>query len=223
MALPPTADDAGDADDQRRHWDAVYARARGVADLSWHQASPVVSLQLIAFIDLPHDAAILDIGGGGSTLVDALCERGYSDITVLDISATALAAARQRAGERAARWALADVLSWKPERHYDLWHDRAMLHFLVDREDRERYLQTLRAALYPGGHAIIGAFAPGAPDHCSGLPVQHYDADGIMALLGDGFEVVAVRREVHHTPAGVAQPFTWVAALYAPERISTAT
>lgn len=208
---------------RERHWEAIYSGAGDPAALSWHQISPLLSLQLIGYLGVPHDAAVIDVGGGASTLVAALRERGYRDITVLDVSATALEMARRRAGEDAAHWLVADVLAWAPDRHYDLWHDRAVLHFLVDPADRKRYLRTLRAALRPGGHAVIGTFAPEAPDRCSGLPVQRYDSEELLRLLGDDFEPLATRREVHHTPGGVAQPFAWIAVRYAAGRDPSGT
>ena len=204
------------------HWESIYA-SRDPTLLSWYQSRPVVSLELIRLLDIPRDAAVIDVGGGASSLVDELSAAGYTDLTVLDIAATALQAARSRAGEAAASWLCADLLTWSPDRSYDLWHDRAVLHFLVDAADRRRYVATLRAALYDGGNAIIATFAPGAPDHCSGLPVQRYDAGALQELLGSDFELVDTRDEVHHTPAGVAQPFTWVAARCAPQRAASGT
>lgn len=192
------------------HWEGVYT-SRDPTRLGWYQSRPLVSLDLIRLLDIPRDAAVIDVGGGTSTLVDELGAAGYTDLTVLDISPAALQAARSRAGEDAARWLCADLLAWTPDRPYDLWHDRAVLHFLVDDADRRGYLATLRAALRDGGHAVIGTFAPDAPDHCSGLPVQRYDAAALRELLGDDFELAATRDETHRTPQGVAQPFTWIA------------
>jgi trans-aconitate methyltransferase len=212
----------GSGGEDQRRWDSVHAGGDATR-LSWYQSIPATSLDLIATLRVPRDAAIIDVGGGASTLVDALCANGYSGMTVLDISAVALLTARRRAGEDAATWLVADLLTWSPDRRYDLWHDRATFHFLVDEADRARYRDVLHRALRDGGHAIVATFAPDAPEQCSGMPVHSYDADSLVAALGDGFDLVATRREVHHTPTGVAQPFTWIAARYAADRASSGT
>jgi len=211
---------ASELDEARRRlvWEERYASGDPTR-LSWYQSIPTVSLELIDVLGIPGDAAILDAGGGASTLVDALHARGCTDVTVLDVSAAALRVARRRAGRDAAQWIETDLLAWSPGRHYDLWHDRAVFHFLVDEADRERYRRVLRSALRDGGHAIVASFAPEGPDHCSGLPVQRYDADRLLAALGGGFELVAERGELHHTPGGGAQPYTWIAARHAAARL----
>lgn len=213
---------ASELDEARRRvvWEERYAPGDPTR-LSWHQPVPTVSLELIEALGIPRDAAILDAGGGASTLVDALAERGFGDITVLDLSAAALRVARRRAGREAAHWIEADLLSWSPDRRYDLWHDRAVFHFLVDEADRERYRRVLRRALRDGGHAIVACFAPDGPEECSGLPVQRYDTAALLAALGEGFTGVGHRRELHRTPRGDTQPFTWVAARYTAERDSS--
>lgn len=195
-----------------RHWDDAYA-TRGASGVSWYQPSPDVSLELIDALALPHDAAVLDVGGGASTLVDRLVERGWADVTVLDISAAALHEARRRlAGAAGVEWLHRDVLQWRPERRYGLWHDRAVFHFLVERAERDRYVETLGLALAPGGAVVVGAFAPDAPERCSGLPVRRYSPDELVSALGGRLDVVERRREVHTTPTGAGQPFTWIAA-----------
>ena len=154
------------------------------------------------------------MGGGSSRLADRLLAAGHRDLTVLDISAAALELARDRLGQRAnaIEWITADVLSWRPEREYALWHDRAVLHFFTDPDDAVRYRDTLRAALAPNGHAIIATFAPDGPNRCSGLPVRRSSAEQILSLLGAGFELEHAGTRVHRTPAGVQQPFTWTTA-----------
>jgi hypothetical protein len=168
-------------------------------------------LELIEAMQIPRDAAVIDIGGGASTLVDQLWQRGFRDLTVLDISASALDEVRSRPGASSVRRLHEDVLEWQPDRRYDLWHDRAVFHFLVDETDRRSYLRTLQSALNVSGAVILGTFAPDGPAVCSGLPVIRYSAEDLLSLLGDTFEPLANRREIHVTPREVCQPFTWVA------------
>ena len=168
---------------------------------------------------------MLDAGGGASSLVDALLERGHRDVTVLDLAPAALAVARRRLGGAADRvaWVAADLLAGDPPRRFDVWHDRAVFHFLVDPGDRGRYVAVLRAALAPGGLALVATFAPDGPPRCSGLPVRRYDAEGLLAALGGGFSREATRREEHVTPGGTVQPFTWLAARRRAARARPAT
>jgi len=193
------------------HWEHVYERKKPEA-VSWYQPEPVVSLDLIELLDLSPASRVIDIGGGASVLVDRLLAKRFTDLTLLDISDAALQASRQRVGNDArVAWITADLLSWEPTRSYDLWHDRAVFHFLSGGEV-ERYREVLRQALAPSGSVIIGTFAPDGPEWCSGLPVTRYSAEELGAVLGSEFEVVEHRREVHATPAGTVQPFTWIAA-----------
>lgn len=194
------------------HWDATY-RQRGACGVSWFQPTPGVSIELLHRLAIPTDAAVLDVGGGASTLVDALLAEGFSDVTVLDISAEALRALRQRLAANAPVSLIhGDLLAWSPDRPFDLWHDRAVLHFSVEDGVRRRYLDRMRQALRAGGHVIVGAFAADGPRYCSGLPVARYSAEALSELLGTDFDVVEQRREEHVTPTGVIQPFTWLAA-----------
>ena len=196
----------------QNHWDDVYAR-RGPTGVSWYQPEPAMSLRLIEALGLKPDAAILDVGGGASTLVDRLLARGFRDVTVLDVSRTALDLTQARLGPTDRAHVLhQDVRSWAPPARYDVWHDRAVFHFMVDAGDRERYLSALSSGVRPGGHVIIATFASDGPDHCSGLPVLQCDADNIAVALGPRFTLVDTAREEHTTPAGVIQPFTWVVA-----------
>jgi SAM-dependent methyltransferase len=193
------------------HWDDAYSR-RGVGGVSWYQAVPAVSLALVDALGVARDAAVLDVGGGGSLLADELVRRRFTDVTVLDVSAVALEATRGRLpADAPVRCVRANVLEWEPDRRYDVWHDRAVFHFLVDEPGRERYVDTLRRALVPGGGVIVGSFAEDGPEVCSGLPVQRYSATDLATALGDGFQLAETRREAHVTPRGVTQPFTWVA------------
>jgi SAM-dependent methyltransferase len=181
--------------------------------VSWFQPVATVSTELVHRLGIPKHAAVIDVGGGASYFVDALAAKGFSDLTVLDVSLVALGAVRQRLGERpTVALVHADVLSWAPGRKFDLWHDRAVFHFLVDSSARERYLAKLHLALHGGGTVIVGTFAPDGPEYCSGLPVARYSGDELAEALGPDLEVVEEMREEHVTPAGVTQPFTWLAA-----------
>ena len=197
--------------DRARHWDEAY-QARGVDGVSWHQPVPRVSLELIDALGISRSTAVVDVGGGASTLVDHLVARGFEDLTVVDVSARALEATRDRLGpDSRVTFLREDLLEWRPARRYELWHDRAVFHFLVREGDRRRYLQALRGALAARAAVVIGTFAPDAPEMCSGLPVVRYSADELVSLLGDRFEPLESRREEHVTPRGRVQPFTWLA------------
>ncbi|MGY8707203.1 class I SAM-dependent methyltransferase [Bradyrhizobium sp. 18BD] len=194
--------------DRTTHWDNVYA-TKGEAEVSWFQGSPAISLDMIRAANPDHRAAIIDIGGGVSRLVDALLQDGYRDIAVLDLSAKALDAAKKRLGQAASAvdWIVADATAWQPAKIYDVWHDRAAFHFLTDPRDRAAYVERLRSAVAPGGHVIIATFALDGPEKCSGLPVQRHDSASLAAELGPEFELVETRREMHHTPWHSTQAF----------------
>lgn len=194
--------------DRSTHWDHVYA-TKGEAEVSWYQDSPAISLEMIRVASPNHDAAIIDLGGGASRLVDALLQDGYRDVTVLDLSANALELAKKRLGGAASMvdWIVADATTWQPAKTYDVWHDRAAFHFLTDPRDRTAYVERVRSAIAPGGHVIIATFAPDGPEKCSGLPVQRHDSASLAAELGPEFELVETRRETHHTPWDSTQAF----------------
>jgi SAM-dependent methyltransferase len=200
---------AGDPD-RHAHWEEVY-RTKAPGEVSWFQTRPDVSLDLIAQTRLSEDATLLDVGGGASTLVDHLLSDGRHSLVVLDLSASALDHARQRLGPdaRHVEWFAADVTQWRPERKVDLWHDRAVLHFLTTASDQHAYADVLRAAVKPGGWVVIAGFAPGGPLKCSGLEVVQHDAASLSALLGPAFELVTVRGETHSTPWGADQSFRY--------------
>lgn len=193
----------------KQHWDDVYA-TKATTEVSWFQQHPELSLALIARATLATDAAILDVGGGASTLVDGLLALGYTNVTVLDLSGTALAAARHRLGARADQvtWLEGDVRDADLPAA-DLWHDRAVFHFLTDPADRAAYRAQLRATLRPGGQVVIATFAEDGPTRCSGLPVQRYSPAQLAAELGAGYRLVESEREEHHTPLGSVQAFTY--------------
>ncbi|MDO8607595.1 MAG: class I SAM-dependent methyltransferase [Phaeospirillum sp.] len=194
--------------DRHAHWQGVY-EDKGETEVSWFQEHPASSLALIRDTGLGSDARIIDIGGGASRLVDHLIELGFRSIAVLDIASAALEQARHRLGERAAQveWLVADVTAWTPPARFDLWHDRAVFHFLTDPADRAAYAATMAAAVPKGGHAIIGTFALDGPERCSGLPIRRYDADGLAAEFSRNFDPVAAMAEDHFTPAGKVQRF----------------
>jgi trans-aconitate methyltransferase len=159
------------------------------------------------------DDSVVDVGGGASILVDELLDRGFSDLTVLDISVSGLKAARQRLGESARRvqWMVTDVLTWRPGRTFRVWHDRALFHFVTEERDRRQYLTTLNAATTPSAVAVFATFAPDGPEQCSGLPVSRYSARELAGLLSPDWNPVSDAREEHTTPGGFMQPFTWAA------------
>ena len=196
--------------DRKAHWEKVYQQ-KSETQVSWFQETPALSLELISSRAPAPDAAIIDVGGGSSHLVDALVAGGYGDVTVLDLSQEALRAAQERLGAKAhgVEWIAADATDWRPQRTYDLWHDRAAFHFLTRPEDRARYIQRLTSALKPGGHAIIATFALDGPDRCSGLPIVRYDAAMLSEELGEVFTFVETRAHGHSTPWGTVQRFQY--------------
>ena len=197
-------------DSLKQHWERVY-EVKDPTEVSWYQPIPERSIAMIRATEIPTQAPLIDIGGGASTLVDILRNSDYSDITVLDISGSALAKARERLGPAAdaIAWLEADILEFDPQRRYYLWHDRAVFHFLVEPQGVERYLETLRTALVPGGHFVIATFGPDGPDRCSGLPVQRYSVDSLANLLQDDFDVRSFEIQDHVTPTGTVQQFLY--------------
>ncbi len=193
--------------EDQRHWDEVF-RAKAEDDVSWFESCPTRSLDLIARTGLPKSAAIIDIGGGLSRLADTLAGAGYTDVTVLDISREAVRRLGERPGFVArTRLIAVDVKAWRPERAYDIWHDRAVLHFLTGEDDRAAYRNVLLSALTPGGQAIIATFALSGPERCSGLPVRRYGAEGLAKFLGKDFILAESFEFDHLTPAGASQRF----------------
>jgi SAM-dependent methyltransferase len=193
---------------RQAHWENVYT-TKSEKEVSWFQETPAPSLELIALTRLPEDAAIIDIGGGASRLVDDLLARKFRRLTVLDLSGAALAAAKERLGESGAevQWVIADVTKWEPEQTYDLWHDRAAFHFLTDLADQSAYVDRIKRAVKPGGYVIIGTFAPDGPERCSGLPIVRHDATTLAKILGSDFVLTDTRRHDHATPWGAVQRF----------------
>jgi trans-aconitate methyltransferase len=193
---------------REQHWNSAY-RTKGETGVSWFEETPDLSLQLILETGAGPESPLIDIGGGASRIVDALLRKGWSSLAVLDVSRAAIETAQARLGRDAAKvdWVVADVTGWTPERSYRVWHDRAAFHFLTQPAEREAYVERLRLALAPGGHAIIATFAPDGPERCSGLPVQRYAPQTLADTIGKGFELAGSRRHVHTTPWGSTQAF----------------
>ena len=196
---------------KENHWNAIY-RGADETTLSWYQSEPVATFELLDDLGVGRDATFIDVGGGESNLVDHLLLRNFSDVTVLDISSEAIAAARRRVGsDPRVTWLVQDLLTWDSVRHYDVWHDRAVFHFLAEREI-DVYRSLLDRTLAPHGVIILATFALNGPEYCSGLPVQRYGAEELADVLGVSFVLVSSTSEVHVTPSGAEQAFTWIAA-----------
>jgi SAM-dependent methyltransferase len=195
---------------RQEHWETLY-RTRGDTELSWFQAHPAVSLSLIESLR-PAPGSVIDVGGGHSALAGALLARGIESVTVVDISSAAIGRGRERLGSAAdrVRWIVADVLEAPDLGELDLWHDRAVFHFLTDIEDQRNYISTASTSVRPGGHAIVATFAPTGPEKCSGLPVCRYDAAQLARAWGESFELIRSATESHATPWGTTQDFTYV-------------
>lgn len=194
------------------HWTTVY-ETKDASSVSWYQQEPSPSLRALDRLGVDRSAALIDVGGGASNLVDALLKQGWSDLTVLDIAESALDVARARLGPEAIRvsWEAADITTWTPPRPYGVWHDRAVFHFLTEPEQRTAYRSALAEGLAPDGVLIIATFALDGPERCSGLMVQRYDAAALALEMGDDFELLDSWPEHHVTPGGTSQSFNWCA------------
>ena len=197
--------------DRKHHWDQVYT-TKTSDSVSWFQEHADQSLRLIHNARLGKDAAIIDVGGGASRLVDDLVAEGYTDLTVLDLSSAALAVAKQRLGKHAdaVHWMEGDITRTElPIHRFDIWHDRAVFHFLTEPADRHAYVERVMRSVRPGGHVIIATFAEDGPEKCSGLPVMRYQPETLHAEFGDAFLLVKHEKEAHHTPFGTVQQFVY--------------
>lgn len=194
------------------HWDERY-RSTTPVERSWTQDVPAESLDYVDEIGLTWSDPVIDVGGGASRFVDALVDRGFVDLTVLDLASSAIDEACARVADAhpdvPITWVCADVTTWEPTRTYRLWHDRAVFHFLVERAAREAYLDRLTRATAPGSWVILATFAPDGPPTCSGLPVARYDERELTEVLGPHFELARHDHRIHTTPWGATQPFTW--------------
>ena len=197
--------------ESKTHWEQVY-QTKTATQVSWYQLHPTLSLQHIRSTGVGKAGHIIDVGGGASTLVDHLLDDGFQQITVLDVSAAALDIAQQRLGPRAVSvtWLEADITQIVlPHHEYDLWHDRAVFHFLTESQDRRRYVNAVRRAVKPGGHVIVATFASDGPEHCSGLEVARYDPQTLHNEFGADFDLLDSAREEHTTPFGTQQKFIY--------------
>lgn len=196
--------------DARKHWEAVYD-STDATEVSWYQAEPSISLELIRRVMPDRRGAIIDVGGGASTFVDRLLADGYGRVTVLDVSEHGLEQAQARLGEDAVRvtWIVDDVLTADLRRAYKFWHDRAVFHFLTDERDRRRYVEQVKRTVAIGGFVAVATFARDGPTHCSGLEVARYEPDELHAQFGVDFRLLESTREEHVTPWGSVQPFTY--------------
>lgn len=195
----------------KTHWEHIY-ESKAPTQVSWYQEHAGFSLQYIQNSGIRKTSHIIDVGGGASTLVDDLLADGFQNITILDVSGSALALARQRLGAYASHvdWIEADITQAAlPHQAYDVWHDRAVFHFLTQAADRQRYVETVRDAVRTGGHIILATFAPDGPTRCSGLDVIRYSPDSLHNEFGDGFELMDSTQETHHTPFGTEQKFMY--------------
>lgn len=195
----------------KSHWETVYETKPADA-VSWYAPHLRESMRFITTAALSKDAAIVDVGGGESTLVDDLLASGYRNLTVLDISSTALEATRRRLGApgESVKWIAADILEAKlPANAYEVWHDRAVFHFLTSDEQRRRYVAQVLKSLRPGGFAVVGTFGPEGPDKCSGLPVSKYSAEELHGTFGEPFQLIDSALEQHTTPSGAQQQFVY--------------
>ena len=192
------------------HWDSVYT-TKAATSVSWFQPHAALSLDFIVAASPNHDRSVIDVGGGASTLIDDLLARNYRDITVLDISRAALETAQARLGGAAERvaWVVADIARWSPARTWDIWHDRAVFHFLTDPPQQDAYIAALTRGTLAGATVIMATFAPDGPEKCSGLPVQRYDPESLARRLGAAFTLSGQARETHVTPWGSDQRFSY--------------
>ncbi|MBA3295590.1 MAG: class I SAM-dependent methyltransferase [Acidobacteria bacterium] len=195
---------------RKEHWERVFT-TKGEQDVSWFEALPAISIQMLEAAGLARDTCVLDVGGGDSRLVDHLAARGMDCLAVLDVSRSALERAQSRLGDAATVpvWIESDVTGDWSLKPMDIWHDRAVFHFLVDAEDQARYLAHLRDVLKPQGAVIIATFAPDGPETCSGLPVARYSPESLADRLGSAFTLMESRHHVHQTPWGAAQTFQY--------------
>jgi len=197
--------------DKHQHWDRIYG-TKAPTEVSWFRPHLETSLALIERVAADRAASIIDVGGGESTLVDDLVAAGYGNITVMDISSTAIEHTRKRLGSAAqkVKWLVADITEAElPAHTYDVWHDRAVFHFLTEPAQRLAYVQRVASAVKPGGHVIVGTFGPEGPVKCSGLDVVRYDSGSLHAEFGARFRLMESSKELHNTPFGTTQQFLY--------------
>lgn len=195
-------------EERKKHWEKIYA-SKALPEVSWYQPVPKTSLELIDKWDIPPTDAVIDIGGGDSFLVDNLLEKGFEDLTVLDISRNAIERAKTRLGKNAKNvdWIISDVTNFSPKRKYDLWHDRAAFHFLTEKRLIANYVETAYTSLSNNGKMIIGVFSTSGPEKCSGLNIRQYDKESIRTVFDDKFEMLHTDNVAHTTPFDTVQDF----------------
>ena len=196
---------------QKEHWENVY-KTKAHDQVSWYREHLETSLKMILDTGVQKDAAIIDVGGGSSTLVDDLLDNGFVDVSVLDISSGAIENSRARLGSRADKieWIVGDITEIElPKDHFDVWHDRAVFHFLTREEDRRKYVDLVMSSLKPGGHIVVASFGPDGPQKCSGLDVVRYSPDSMHDEFGSDFKLVKSLGESHQTPFGTSQEFVY--------------
>lgn len=197
--------------DRKQHWENVY-QTKGRDEVSWFREHLDTSLRMITNTGVGKDAAIIDVGGGNSTLVDDLLETGFVDVSVLDISSKAISDSKERLGSRSSQvnWIVSDITAVElPKDHFEVWHDRAVFHFLTDEEDRRKYVALVMRSLKPGGHIIVASFSLDGPKKCSGLDVMRYSPETMHDQFGDAFQLVESIGETHNTPFGTTQDFVY--------------
>ena len=194
--------------ERKKHWDTIYTN-KTPSEVSWTQETPSLSLSMIESLALSKDAPIIDVGGGESQLVDHLLTMGFTDLTVLDISAEALERSKKRLGDKATQidWIVADITSFKPKRNYTLWHDRAVFHFLTEKDSIEYYTNMVRENV--GEHLLLSTFSLDGPQKCSGLPIKQYSASSLNAVFSASFDLIKSAEEIHNTPFETTQAFIY--------------
>ena len=196
--------------DRQKHWDTIY-QTKNLKEVSWYQPVPTTSLDFLTQFSIPLSARIIDMGGGDSLLLDHLLDLGYTDVTVLDISAASLDRAKQRLGDRAmkVKWIVADAATFEPTEHYDFWHDRAAFHFLTQEQEIENYINTIQKSMKPNGVLVLGTFSEQGPKKCSGIDIKQYSETTLTDRLKKFFKKVKCKAINHTTPFGTVQNFVF--------------
>ena len=197
--------------EKKTHWENIY-HTKDFAQVSWFKPHLTASLEIILGLAIQKGDPVIDVGGGASTLVDDLLEAGFQDITILDISKKALEVSQKRLGQQSKKikWIEGDVTQTElPEQHYEIWHDRAVFHFLTNSEDRRRYIDALEYSLKAGGHVIVATFSLKGPERCSGLEIVRYSPESLQLELGKRFKLIKSFAESHKTPFGTTQEFMY--------------
>ena len=196
--------------DKQQHWETIY-QTKALNEVSWYQKVPTTSLDYVKQLNLPLTSKIIDIGGGDSFFVDFLLDLGYTDITIVDISATSLKRAQQRLGVEAEKikWIQADAANFKPTEKYDFWHDRAAFHFLTEEQEIKNYIENLRDSITTKGFVVMGTFSEQGPTKCSGIEIKQYSETSLSQLFVKGFEKIECKRVNHITPNNSVQNFVF--------------